>query len=270
VRSVVLDGGTLVDVPILERLGSNGQRALDLLARRCAADRGCSQAFPRWRADLPGLLARLGARPVHRTVAGQRVTLDGTGVAGLIQLLTQSSADAAQIPFVVAEAVRGRYEPLARMATRPSSSTQPRTAVMPYSIMCNEPWAVRDPARAAADAKGTYLAAAVKEWAAEQRAVCRAFPKRAERAADWARPHGSTPLLAVLGGADPQDPLANVGGIRKTMPNSAVAVVPGEGHTVGHLDCMPDLVARFLDRGSVHGLDMSCVKRISLPSFRLR
>ncbi|HEY6054223.1 MAG TPA: alpha/beta fold hydrolase, partial [Gaiellaceae bacterium] len=34
VRAVVLDGGSLIDLPMLERFGSNGERALDLVAKR--------------------------------------------------------------------------------------------------------------------------------------------------------------------------------------------------------------------------------------------
>ena len=43
VRTVVLDGGTLLDIPFFERFAVNGQRALDQVARRCAADRACAR-----------------------------------------------------------------------------------------------------------------------------------------------------------------------------------------------------------------------------------
>lgn len=269
VRAVVLDGGTLLDVPIFERLGSNGQRALDLLAKRCAADARCARAFPHWESDLRSLIALLQRKPATARVAGRRVTLDGPGVAGVVQTMTLNVEDSAQIPFVVTRAAHGDLRPLARFAVRTNPSNPPRTAIMPYSVMCSEPWAVRRRSAALADARGTYLASVVGPWARNQYAVCHAFPKRVERAADWRPPQGRTPLLALVGGSDPQDPIGNIAAIRKTMPESAFAIVAGGGHTVSQIGCMPSLVARFLERGSVHGLDLSCVEDVVLPAFRV-
>ncbi|MGZ4389691.1 MAG: alpha/beta fold hydrolase [Gaiellaceae bacterium] len=269
VRAVVLDGGSLIDLPMLERFGSNGERALDLVARRCAAEKQCAKAFPTWRADLPKLTARLDAKPAKVDVAGEKVTLTGASVAGVLQSLTMSADGAAGIPFVVAQAVRGNYAPLARVSASAGASAPPKTLLEPYSVFCSEPWARRSIARVRADAAGTYLARTAVAWAQEQATLCDLLPKRAERPQDWARPHGTTPLLAVLGEADPQDPLRNIEGIRQTMPNARIVVVPGQGHTVGHLGCMPAMIARFLERGSAAGLDVSCARRIATPSFRL-
>jgi pimeloyl-ACP methyl ester carboxylesterase len=269
VRAVVLDGGSLIDLPMLERFGSNGERALDLVARRCAAEKQCAKAFPSWRADLPKLTARLDARPAKVDVAGENVTLTGVAAAAVVQSMTMSADGAAGIPFAVAQAVRGKYAPLARVSVSASASAPPKTLLEPYSVFCSEPWARRSLARVQADAAGTYLARTAVAWAQEQATLCNLFPKRAERPQDWARPHGTTPLLAVLGDADPQDPFRNIEGIRQTMPNSRVVVVPGQGHTVGHLGCMPALIARFLERGSAAGLDVSCARRVAPPSFRL-
>jgi pimeloyl-ACP methyl ester carboxylesterase len=269
VRAVVLDGGSLIDLPMLERFGSNGERALDLVAKRCAADRRCARAFPTWRADLPKLTARLDAKPARVRVAGEKVTLTGVDVAGLLQSMTMTADGAVGIPFAVAQAVRGKYAPLAQVSVSAGASARPKTLLEPYSVFCSEPWARRSVARVRADAAGTYLARTAVAWAQEQATLCDLFPKRVERPQDWARPHGTTPLLAVLGEADPQDPLVNIAGIRTTMPNSRIVVVPGQGHTVGHLGCMPGMIARFLDRGSAAGLDVSCAKRVATPSFRL-
>jgi pimeloyl-ACP methyl ester carboxylesterase len=82
VRSVVLDGGTLLEVPIFERWGSNAQRALDQIAARCAASKACRAAYPRWEADLLPLIARLNEAPVEVDVDGTSVSLDGSASPG--------------------------------------------------------------------------------------------------------------------------------------------------------------------------------------------
>jgi hypothetical protein len=73
------------------------------------------------------------------------------------------------------------------------------------------------------------------------------------------------PLLVLAGGADPQDPIGNLPGLRRAFPNSRAVVVPGQGHAIGQLGCLGELVGRFVDRGTARGLDTRCVSRTLLP-----
>ncbi len=266
VRTVVLDGGTLLDIPIFERWASNGQRALDLLAARCTADPACRRAFPTWRADLPGLLTRLQAEPVTVEAAGESVSVDDVVLADTIQNLTRSAGQAVYVPLLVTRAAAGDYSVLGKLMGVGS----PDLRVMPWSVRCNEPWARFDPAAAAADAVGTYLARSQAADSATNALICGAFPRREEPPTDWTRAQSNVPLLALVGGADPQDPLGNIAGIREAMPNARLVVIPGQGHGVGPVGCAPALVSTFVGRGSAAGLDTRCVRRTSLPGFVLR
>jgi hypothetical protein len=50
-----------------------------------------------------------------------------------------------------------------------------------------------------------------------------------------------------------------------------VVVLPAQQHVVGHLGCLPSVVAAFVAAGTVDGLDTSCVAKGSpAPPFRLR
>ena len=93
VRTVVLDGGTLLDIPFFGRFAENGQRALDLVARRCAADRSCARSFPDWPARLGALIEAWNERPARIT---PNVTLTGDDLAGVIQSMTRDAAQAAR------------------------------------------------------------------------------------------------------------------------------------------------------------------------------
>ena len=64
VRTVILSGGSLLDIPLFERWTVSGQRALDLLFDRCAADTACQTAYPDLRQEFAGLLDRLEQQPV--------------------------------------------------------------------------------------------------------------------------------------------------------------------------------------------------------------
>ena len=70
VRTVVLDGGTLLGIPFYSRFAGNGERALDALAVRCRAAAACAAAYPHWRADLARLIRAWNAKPIRP--AGRR------------------------------------------------------------------------------------------------------------------------------------------------------------------------------------------------------
>jgi hypothetical protein len=99
--------------------------------------------------------------------------------------------------------------------------------------------------------------------------ICSVFPHRVEAAGDWTNPSSSVPALALVGGADPQDPIGNVAAIRQTMPRTRIVVAPGLGHGVGQYTCLSHLVAQFVARGTGSGLATGCVRRIPLPPFQV-
>ena len=78
------------------------------------------------------------------------------------------------------------------------------------------------------------------------------------------------PVLALVGGADPQDPAANIAGLAAAMPKARVVVLPEHGHGVGQYGCLPNLVKLFVDRGSAAALDVRCVRATKPPPFALR
>ncbi len=267
VRTVVLDGATLLDVPFMSRFASNGQRALDLIASRCAAQAACAHAFPSWRADLMPLLARLQASPVTLQVGGAPLVADDVTLASTIQSMTRSDDTAAWIPLLVSRAAAGDYSVLADHLTPPAP---PDLTIMYWSSKCNEPWWGEDPAAMAADAMGTYLERSVALGLENDQAVCAGFPKRAEPADQWARVTSTAPVLALVGGTDPQDPIGNIAGLQDVMPNARIVVAPGMGHGVGQYGCLPHLVARLVALGSAKKLDLSCARKIAPRPFLLR
>jgi pimeloyl-ACP methyl ester carboxylesterase len=258
IRTLVLDGATLLDVRVFERWSTSGQRALVLLDRRCRATDYCRKAFPHWFERFPALLARLAQKPVGR--------LDAATVAGTVHELTASMAGAASVPFLLARAEAGKYGPL--LATANALSVP--SPLMFFGIVCTEPWARWDPARAAADARGTYLAYSDPATAARFAQVCASWPQVDTSGEDWSRVRSGTPVLVLVGGSDPKDPPANVAGVTEAMPNAKVVVVPGGAHGVAAVGCVPRVVDQFLEAGSGRRLDTSCVPLTPYPGFRLR
>jgi pimeloyl-ACP methyl ester carboxylesterase len=260
VRTLILDGATAIDVPFYGRFARNAQHALVRLERRCAAEAACARAFPHWPQTLTRLIRAWNARPVHRL---RSVTITGDELAGVVQTMLLSADSAASIPLVVARAAAGDYGPLNQQVEPGTFTTQ----LMFWSIWCNEPWV-------GLGAKGpwhTDFDGYTAQTIAGYRRACSYLPRRAEPAGAWTLPRRSlVPLLVLAGGADPQDPVSNFPGLRRTFPNARAIVVPDYGHAIGQYGCLGALVSDFVDRASAKGLDTHCVRAIEPPPFALR
>lgn len=75
-------------------------------------------------------------------------------------------------------------------------------------------------------------------------------------------------MLLLSGDLDPVTPSHFGEDARKSFPNSLHLVLPG-GH-VSDNPCVEALMEKFLDTGSVKGLDTSCVAKTKLPPFALK
>ncbi|HET9614998.1 MAG TPA: alpha/beta fold hydrolase [Candidatus Limnocylindrales bacterium] len=274
VRSVVLDGGTLVDVPLLERIAPNSQRALDLVFARCAADAVCRAAVPDPAGDLRRALAVLERKPVTTDVAdpwtGKPIVIDPLGFTGGIHAGLLVDERTAALPGLIHAAAAGDWRPVAEAIAASMGPASARTdqLVMSAVIRCSEAWAAFDPAETARLAHGSYLKAFEVNAATNQATACSIVPEGVVPSGDAQPARSNVPVLLVLGEADPQNPPANVADAPRDLPNSRTVVVPGEGHTVGHLGCMPDLIAKFVAAGSASGLDASCAATsVPLPPF---
>lgn len=266
VRSAILDGATLLDVPIFELWGRNGERALRAVLGRCATSPRCGRAFPRARREAFEMIAGLRRRPVR----DNETVIDVTRAAGTLQALTRTPAGAARIPWIAHEARTGNWTPLELAMDELGTGGLETRMVMFWSIVCNEHWARWDPARAAAASRGTYLAERTALDAGLVAATCSAVPKVEQPAWTRARIRTDTPVLFVVGGADPQDPLANVSRAGRELPSSATVVVPAGGHGSVQLGCVPRIAQQFIERASASGLDTGCAARYAPPRFVVR
>ena len=141
----------------------------------------------------------------------------------------------------------------------------PENPLMYWSIWCNERWVGLD----AKGPWGTYLDGYVASQLERYRSACAYVPGHAEPASNLVRVKSNVPVLALVGGADPQDPAANIAGLGAAMPKARVVVLPEHGHAVGQYGCLPRLVALFVDRGGAATLDVRCVRATRPPPFTL-
>ena len=78
------------------------------------------------------------------------------------------------------------------------------------------------------------------------------------------------PVLAFAGGADPQDPIANLSGLERTFPDSRIVVLPHVGHEFGLGGCVDQIVTNFVARATTRGLGTAqCSGQIPAADFPL-
>jgi pimeloyl-ACP methyl ester carboxylesterase len=266
VRTMILDGGSLLQIPLYEALAPNAERALQAQLARCSAEPACRRAFPRIRSELAELLER----PARRVEAfGQAVTIDADAVASTVHALSLEKDGVPMLPDIVHRAFRGDYTPLAQeFVGRVGAGLDARARlVMSLEILCTESWARFDPIRVARSSAGSYLAEVAESRAQLFAQACRFVPKGVVSSGS-ARPVPSeVPVLILAGSADPQDPPANMRGWKTLFPNGRLVIVPGATHGVLTEGCVALVAARFVADGTVRGLDTSCVRQIEQPAF---
>lgn len=270
VRSVILEGVATPSTHMPENFGVFAQQALDGLLDECAAARDCAAAFPSVRARARAVFARLSKGPVRATVrhpgSSQPVTVVVTKehVAETIRYMTYTSYEAARVPLVLEAAFRNDFSPIAESLLRRRGDGTFDGLYL--SITCTEDVPFVSPQAEEREAS-TYLAGYRLR---EQKAACAEWPRGP--APEWlGRPvAANVPVLIISGALDPATPPANGLAVSSTLPNSLHLTIPFGAHSpagLSGLECLQAVKTKFLEQGSVEGLDTGCVSRITRPPF---
>lgn len=274
VRTAVLDGAAPFELTFPLHNAAGAERALAQLAADCAADPDCHRAFPRFQEELQAVLASLDAAPARLTVPHPRSgaprqvevsrALFASGLRGFLYL----PAHAAQIPFLVHAAAAGRFAPFLALSLETAAwSTETMSLGMTLSVVCSEDVARITSEEAERLTRGTFLGSGeIELW---QR-MCAAWPQApAVIEAAGPAPPVDVPALILSGALDPVTPPRWGEVMASHLPQSLTVVVPGAAHNTTTLGCVPRLIADFIDRATIEGLDASCVEAMRRPPFVL-
>lgn len=269
IRSLVLDGVVPSELAVGGQFEEDGQRALDRIFARCAADPSCAGRLP----DPAGDLRRLGDRLRREGSVPVRTRHPLTGAPlearfGLDQLRAVVGAflyqaeTAAVLPVMLGAAAAGDLGPLAAQGVAATAELEAGLSrPLQLSVLCAEDVPLVDAGSPGQDA-ALFLGRSIRD---AFRRACAAWP--VPRAApEWRAPWRSeVPALLLSGGADPATPPRWAERLAKALPNARHVVLPDQGHGVFARGCVPRLVAEFLDAGGAAGLDLSCAEAIRPP-----
>jgi pimeloyl-ACP methyl ester carboxylesterase len=256
VRTLILSGGTAIDVPFFSRYAINAQHALDQLASLCASDPDCRRAFPGWEHQLGELANSWNEHRVNG--------MTGDELVSIVHRMLLDLQTAVSIPLVVSSAAKGDYGPLRQQG---SAGLDADLNLMGASIWCNEPWTGLDASGPWGTDFDSYTAARIAAFRQE----CNSIPKRAEPHSLWTLTTASrVPVLAFAGGADPQDPVTNLPHLKQHFPDSRTITFPHIGHQFGFGGCLDQIMVDFIGRGTTKGLDTTrCANAVIVPPFPL-
>ena len=256
VRTLVLSGATAIDVPFFDRYAVNAQRALDQLANLCASQPVCRKAFPDWQRQFGELVKAWNGHPVDG--------MTGDELASIVHMMLLDLEKAVSIPLVVSRAADGDH---GRLAQEVSGELDVDLDRMSSAIWCNEPWTGLEATGPWGTDFDSYTTARLTAFRQE----CSSLPRRAEPRSLWTLPTSSpVPVLALVGGADPQDPVTNLSDLKEHFPDSRTMIFPHIGHQFGIGGCIDPILADFVERGTTNGLDTTgCDGAVVVPPFEL-
>jgi pimeloyl-ACP methyl ester carboxylesterase len=263
-RTVTLDAVVPNSLVLGQEHARNLDAALKLQFARCAADEACTRNL----GDPAAKLAELRQKLRAGNLPVVRYRDPGTGewrseaptyghLALLLRLYSYQPQAASMLPLIVHDASQGNYESL--MAQARSIYGSVSDAIMhgmQLSVVCTEDSELAsDPGDAA-----TLLGS---EFVDFSRAQCEVWPK-GERSADFRAPlSGEVPVLVISGELDPVTPPRYGDEVVKSLSNGRHLILPGQGHNVIGVGCMPKLFAQFVEGANAKVLDAGCLERLS-------
>jgi pimeloyl-ACP methyl ester carboxylesterase len=263
VRTVVLSSVVKPGEPAPLNHARNAQNALELLARDCTAEPACHAAFPQFPEEVSTVLDRLAKQPAKVKVKDPRtgkpveVELTRSAAADALRWALYSPEPASQVPLRVHLAAHGDYRELARTAVAVRTQLQQFLALgLLFSVSCAEDLSRIDPREIPAATQGTFYS---DDRVRDQLAVCGIWPHAPLPPDEGKLVRSELPVLLFSGERDPVTPPADAALVAEGFPQGLLVRIPRGTHA-GAGSCEERLVADFIERGSVQGLDLGCIK----------
>jgi pimeloyl-ACP methyl ester carboxylesterase len=264
VRSVILDGVVPVGLAMGPDTATNAEAALLSILGRCSAQPACKARFADPVADYKALRAslKLSTVPVsvHDPDTGEDTPFEfgPDHLAGVLRLLSYTAEYASLLPLLLhAAAEREDYAPLAGQFLLTERAYGEEVAVgMHNSVVCAEDVPFfdlkhLDRPRLAATFLGTALIDGLQT-------VCRVWPRGPVDQDLHAPLTSDVPALLLSGSDDPATPPAYAEQAERAFTHHLSIVMEGFGHGQLTVPCMDRVMAQFVERGAVEGLDYSC------------
>ncbi len=265
-RSVILDGVVPPQLALGPAIALNAEAALTRVLARCATESDCQSRFADPAAAYRLLRHSLQANPVSVSLpdptGGQPTTFQFSSyhLATVLRLATYTSEQAALLPLMLHRAsVSGDFTPLAAQFLLVNRTYGNALAYgMHNSVVCSEDVPFYDLTTVnRAEIDKTYLGSSQLDGL---RNICAIWPHGPIDRDFHAPLHSGIPVLLLSGSDDPVTPPADAELARRGLTHSLHLILRGFGHGQLTAPCISGLMAKFVGRAAVAGLDVSCAR----------
>ena len=268
-RAVILDGVAPTDMRLPLYMARDGQRAIDLLFRDCAADKACNERFPKLRGRLEKLLAAPAKKIsyIHpRTGTEKSGDVKRIVLGGILFTALYSPKTAALVPLLIEQAEKGIYTGFFALGAAFDPASTSIAQGMHFSVVCAEDAPRIEPDSVQRETVNTFLGAEMGEMRLK---ACAFWPKGKVDPDYFVNAPIDLPTLILSGNLDPVTPPFWGQQIAETWKNARHITVPATGHGAARAGCVPKLMAQFLNEGTAANLNPACIELVKRPPFVL-
>lgn len=269
VRTVVLDGVAPPDMALPASFALDAGAALDRLIEACRNEARCHSRHPDLATSIDAMLKRADAgfdTTVRHPLTGETEVLriDRALLAALLRTPLYVPQLGAMLPFALAEAGRGDFDPLFALTLALSGGISENFAYgMHLAVICAEDQPlVTDSLRNRA--RASRLGPVFVDLYAE---VCEAVPIRPLPEAFRTVAPSTVPVLILSGGVDPATPPRHGEAVAAALGNARHLIAPALGHGVSGQACAPELITRFIRTASFDRIEGECLQKLPPASF---
>ncbi|MCA1659510.1 MAG: alpha/beta hydrolase, partial [Verrucomicrobiaceae bacterium] len=270
VRTVIMKGVTQIVTPLTIAMARDAQRSWDILCEDCAADPACHAAFPNLKEDFQAVFERLEQNVETDVEVAKdkkdRVTITRAAIAPTIRTLLQAVENQSELPLLIHQAATGNFAPLAQAALTIRRGFPKAVSLGVFlAITAIEDVAITDAAEVTRASMSTFLR---DDYFTQLQRAAAMLPRK-EMPPGYREPvRSEIPTLLISGHLDPATPASAAEDVAKHLPKSKHVVVRYGSHAYGGMSpCVDNIMADFIGRGSVEGLDIACVEQIRRPAF---
>ncbi|MGH9769176.1 MAG: alpha/beta fold hydrolase, partial [Blastocatellia bacterium] len=275
VRSVILKGATPIGDNIPSVIARDAQRSLDIVFDDCARNEACRKAFPNLKQEFADVLSRFEKgsvvveAPDDKTSKTGRVELSRGAFATTPRSILQNVNTIAQLPMMIHQAFNGDYAPFVNTTfSIRRGASKGLSYGMFLSVLNAEDLPLLDPKQVERESAGTFMG----DYYYRQIAQAGSLIPSGVAPRNYNDPvRSEAPVLIVSGYLDSATPPANGEKVAQYLSNSLHVVVRhgSHGYSSNFSPCVDQLMADFISRGGVKGLDTSCIDRIPQTPFRV-
>jgi pimeloyl-ACP methyl ester carboxylesterase len=264
VRAMVLDSALPPEVGYDETATANTWRALNAVFDGCAVDPACAAKWPNPRGDFDTLVSRADNERLPFGLTDPSIEVRGAQVVQGVAAALQDPRRIPLIPRAVGDALRGRYEELARWigeAQDPASFSWG----LRLSVWCGEEMPFENSDRVRTQTASRNGLGGIDPRAASPE-MCEAWDVASAASSANEPVVSETPTLILAGEFDPSTPPQWGRRLLASMPKAYFVLMPGLSHGASFNACGGRMAFDFINNPTAPPT-LTCVSKLAGADF---